>query len=177
MLTELRRTISKHGHDGYPRKIIRAMRLLGKPLAFEDEELEQLADMRYQDRLAFALLSLLFPFVNLRHQFHVDHIFPQAQFTARRLKRAGVPDEKLDDFISRRDGLANLQLLPGAENIEKRTKMPSKWLSEKYPDNRARREYKRNHLLDDLPDSMIEFGAFHDARRERLKKKIGDLLG
>ena len=73
LLTELRRTIKKHGHDGYPRQTIRAMRLLGKSLVFEHEELEQLVDMRYQERLAFALLSLLFPFVDLRNQFHVDH--------------------------------------------------------------------------------------------------------
>lgn len=177
LLTDLRRTISKHGHSDYPRQIFRTMRRRGKSLAFEDEELEQLADMSYRDGHVFALLSLLFPFVDLRHQFHVDHIFPQARFTARRLKRAGVSDEKLDDFISRRDGLANLQLLQGAENIEKRAKMPSEWLSEQFPRNRDRREYERNHLLGDVPDSMTEFGAFHDARRKRLKQKIGDLLG
>ena len=172
LLTDLRRVISKHGNDSYPRQTIRAMRLLGKPLAFEDEEFEQLADMRYQDRLAFALLSLLFPFVDLRHQFHVDHIFPQARFTARRLKRAGVPDEKLDDFISCKDGLANLQLLHGAENfIEKRAKMPSEWLSEQFPKNRDRREYERNHLLGDVPDSMIEFGAGSTTRGENGSRK------
>ena len=177
LLTDLRRTISKHGHDGYPDQIMRTMRRRGKSLAFEDEELEQLADMRYQNQLTFALLSLLFPFVDLRHQFHVDHIFPKARFTAPRLKRAGVPDEKLDDFISCKDGLANLQLLPGAENIEKRAKMPSKWLSEQYPDNRARRGYERDHLLADVPDSIVEFDAFYNTRRARLKAKIGKLLG
>ena len=177
LLTDLRRTISKHGHDGYPGQIIGTMRRRGKSLAFEDEELEQLADMRYQNQLTFALLSLLFPFVDLRHQFHVDHIFPKARFTAPRLKRAGVPDEKLDDFISCKDGLANLQLLPGAENIEKRAKMPSKWLSEQYPDNRARRGYERDHLLADVPDSIVEFDAFYNTRRARLKERIGKLLG
>ena len=177
LLTELRRIIRKHGHDGYPRQTIRAMRLLGKPLVFENEELEQLVDMRYQERLAFALLSLLFPFVDLRNQFHVDHIFPQARFTQRGLKRVGVSDEKLDDFIQRRDALANLQLLQGAENIEKRDKMPSKWLSIQYPDNEARREYQRDHLLGDVPDSIVEFDVFCDARRRRLKKRLRELLG
>lgn len=177
LLTALRRTISRHGHDGYPRRTIRAMRRLGKSLAFEDEELEQLADMRYQNQLTFALLSLLFPFVDLRHQFHVDHFFPKAQFTARKLKRAGVPNEKLDDFIACKDGLANLQLLPGAENIEKGAKMPSRWLSEQYPDNSARQGYKRDHLLADVPDSIVEFDAFYNTRRARLKEKIGELLG
>ena len=34
--------------------------------------------MRYGNRLTFALLSLLFPEVDLRNQFHLDHIFPSA---------------------------------------------------------------------------------------------------
>ena len=83
----------------------------------------------------------------------------------------------MEDFISCRHGLANLQLLSGAENIEKRTKMPSRWLSEQYPDNRARREYERNHLLGEVPDSMVEFDAFYNERRARLKERIGRLLG
>ena len=177
LLTGLRRTISKHGHDGYPHQIIKTMRRLGKSIVFEDEEIEQLADMRYQDRLAFALLSLLFPFVDLRHQFHVDHIFPQARFTRSKLKRAGVSDDKLDDFILRKDELANLQLLEGAENIEKRAKMPSKWLSEQFPNEDARRNYQRIHLLGNVSDSIVGFDAFHDARRARLKERIRELLG
>lgn len=177
LLTNLRRTISKHGGDRYPERIHETMRRTGKSLAFEDEELEQLADMRYQDRLAFALLSLLFSFVDLRHQFHVDHIFPQARFTRTKLKGAGVPAEKLEEFILRKDRLANLQLLQGAENIEKRTRMPSEWLSEQYPNATDRQEYQRNHLLGDIPDSIVEFEAFHDTRRALLKESIGKLLG
>ena len=53
----------------------------GRQLVFDEEEIEDLADMRYGDRLTFALLSLLFPFVDLRNQFHLDHIFPAARFT------------------------------------------------------------------------------------------------
>ena len=60
----------------------------GRELEFNDEEVEDLADMRYGNRLTFALLSLLFPFVNLRDNFHVDHIFPAARLTDRRLKEA-----------------------------------------------------------------------------------------
>ena len=35
-----------------------------------------LADMRYGNRLTFALLSFLVPSVDLKNKFHVDHIFP-----------------------------------------------------------------------------------------------------
>ena len=177
LLTELRGTIRRNSDDGFPNRIYRTMRRAGKSLAFEDEDIEELVDMRYQDRLAFALLSLMFPFVDLRHQFHVDHFFPQARFSSSKLKRAGVPEEKLDDFIDRKDRLANLQLLQGAENIEKRAKLPSKWLSEQFPDDEARREYRRSHLLGTVPESIVDFDTFYDKRRARLKEKIEKLLG
>ena len=85
----------------------------GRQLVFDDEEIEDLADMRYGDRLTFALLSLLFPFIDLRNQFHVDHIFPAARFTDSRLKCANVPDEKIPEFKDFSDRLANLQTPPG----------------------------------------------------------------
>lgn len=94
-----------------------------------------------------------------------------------KLKRADVSEEKLDDFILRKDELANLQLLEGAENIEKRAKMPSKWLSEQFPNEDARGEYQRIHLLGKAPDSIAGFDTFHEARKAGLKKRIRELLG
>ena len=119
LLTELRRTIRQHGDDRFPQRIMRTMRQAGKSIAFGDEELDQLVDMRYQDRLTFALLSLLFPFVDLRQQYHVDHIFPRTRFSPSKLRRVGVPDGEIDQFVQRRDGLPNLQLLAGTANVEK----------------------------------------------------------
>ncbi len=110
----------------------------GGNLLFDEEEIEDLADMRYGDRLTFALLSLLFPFVDLRNQFHVDHIFPAAQFTDRRLEDACVPNDKITDFKQRKDGLANLQLLQGAVNTEKGATMPAKWLSATHTNGASR---------------------------------------
>ncbi len=137
LLTALRRVIRENNENGgnnFPVVRIREeMARRGRSLVFEGEEVEELADMRYGDPLTFALLSLLFPFVDLRNQFHIDHIFPRARFTKRRLASAGVPQEMTDDFIWHRDGLANLQLLQGAENNEKRAKMPNEWLRQSDP--------------------------------------------
>ena len=144
---------------------------------FDDEEIEDLVDMRYGDRLTFALLSLLFPFVDLRNQFHVDHIFPATRFTERRLQDAGVPDERIPDFKDLKDRLANLQLLQGALNIEKRGTMPAAWLAETHNNDASRLEYQERHLLGHVPDSIGEFETFYEDRRERLKDTIRDLLG
>ena len=177
LLTNLRGEIRANDTGGFPDSIYGTMRTAGKSLSFEEEEIEELLDMRYQDRLTFALMCLLFPFVDLRHQFHIDHIFPRARFSSTRLKCEGVPVEKVNDFADRMDRLANLQLLQGAENIEKQDMLPTKWLSGQFPHGESGWEYRRNHLLEGIPESIVEFDAFYDQRRTRLKERIERLLG
>ena len=178
LLTGLRRTLAESDFVAFPVARIREeMARRGRELEFHDEEIEDLVDMRINDRLTFALLSLLFPFVDLRYQFHVDHIFPSARFSNRRLKEAGVSEEELSSFRERKDGLANLQLLDGAMNMEKNAAMPAVWLSKIHTDETSRRVYEELHLLGDVPESITEFTTFFDARRERLKEEIKQLLG
>ena len=178
LLTGLRRIIGESGTGAFPvARIYVEMARRGRELEFNDEEVEELADMQYGNRLTFALLSLLFPFVTLRDNFHVDHIFPSARFTDRRLKDAGVAEDEIACFRERKDGLANLQLLQGAVNTEKNATMPAEWLSRTYKDDTSRRVYQELHLLGDVPDSITEFDTFYDARRERLKERIRELLG
>lgn len=59
----------------------------GKSLSFEAPEIEDLLHIEYGDRRLFPLLSLLFPFVDLRNQFHVDHIHPGTRRVRRRTGR------------------------------------------------------------------------------------------
>ena len=178
LLTALRQVIQENGSDAFPVGPIRQeMARRGRSLVFEDEELEELVDMQYSNRLTFALLSLIFPFIDLRNQFHVDHVFPKARFTEQSLKTAGVLDNKINDFIQCKDRLANLQLLQGAENLQKHDKMPAEWLSQTKPDYASRQEYKDHHLLGDIPKNITEFDNFYGARRARLKERIEQLLG
>ena len=176
-LTDLRRVIRGSLSPAFPdTAIYEAMARRGRQLAFSDEEIEDLADLRYSDRLTFALLSMLFPFVDLRNQFHVDHIFPAARFSRRRLLDAGVPEGDVDAFIECKDLLGNLQLLQGAMNTEKNAKMPADWLSETFPDDSTRSGYMESHALGHVPANITEFDTFFEARRERLKVWIGELL-
>ena len=178
LLTALRTVVGESGSDVFPvAQIGEEMAPRGRSFVFQDEEIEELADMRYGNRLTFALLSLLFPSVDLRNQFHLDHIFPSARFTVRALKDAGVPEDKIDLWVQNKDGLANLQLLPGPENNEKQAMMPSEWLSQRYGDLGSRKEYQERHLMGEVPDSITEFNTFYKARRARLREEIKRLLG
>ena len=148
-----------------------------KKLEFSKEEIEDIADMKFGDGRLFALLILLFPFVDVSsHHFHVDHVFPKSRFTRTRLEKTGITSERVEQYADWADRLANLQLLDGDTNNEKRATMPHEWVQDRYPDNQTRRNYLEQYLLDELPEGFSGFGAWYEARRERLKERIGELL-
>ncbi len=177
LLMYLRDTIRSHGQKGFPTDEIEGqMARRGKPLVFEDEEVEELVELRYGDRRTFALLSLLFPFVDFRNHFHVDHIFPRAHFAKPRLRKAGLSEDEAERFQEMRDRLANLQLLDGAANVEKQQTLPAEWLRRMFPDPASRSSYSGNHFLGHVPEEIGEFAAFYQTRREQLRGKIARLL-
>ena len=88
MLTALRSTIREGGFTAFPEQALQeTMAKRGKALLFGEEEIDDLADLPYSDRRTFLLLSLLYPFVDLSNQFHVDHVFPASRFTYAKLKK------------------------------------------------------------------------------------------
>ena len=177
LLTALRAVIREAGTNDFPVEELReAMARRGKSLVFEPEEIEELADMAYGDRRLFPLLSFLFPFVDLRNHFHIDHVFPASRITAKKLRDVGIPDEEHEVFQARRDKLANLQLLGSELNNEKRAKLPSEWLVATYPDEATRQDHCERHLLGDVPPDIAGFPKFVEARRARLHARIAEMI-
>jgi hypothetical protein len=178
LLTALRKVIREDAADGFPAaRLGEEMARRGRELVFNDEEVEELADTEYRSQRVFALLSLIFPFVDPGKLFHVDHIFPTAKFTKRKLREAHVPEGKIEEYRERANRLGNLQLLPGAVNNEKSAAMPAEWLARAYPDEGRRRSHARNHLLGAVPAKMTGFVEFYKARRKCLVEEIKRLLG
>jgi hypothetical protein len=177
LLTMLRETIKDHGQATFPvAELELNMARRGKALTFEDEELEELVELKYGESRTFALLSLLFPFIDFHNHFHVDHIFPRARFAKTRLRKAGLSENDIDLCQDLRDGLANLQLLDGSANIEKQQAMPAEWLLKMYPHEDGRNSYCEKHLLGEVPEEMPGFAKFFEARKDRLRERVGQLL-
>lgn len=178
LLTALRETIINHGGNEFPSdKLEEVMARRGKSLHFNQEEISDLVEMQYGDKRLFAMLALLFPFVDVKNHFHIDHVFPRSRFTKSKLKKAGVLDEDIECFQEMVNGLPNLQLLEGNENIEKQALMPAIWIQDAYPTDSSRTNYCENHRLGSIPVSITEFRAFYEARRELLRIRIVELLG
>ena len=177
LLTALREVIAQNGKEAFPSEALRyAMAQRGKSLSFEEAEIDDLLHLQYGDRRVFPLLSLLFPFIDFHNQFHVDHVYPRSRFTRKRLIKAGVDEGAVEEMERRADELPNLQLLEGAANNEKRASMPGSWLAKHHPNETAARNYSENHLLGTLGEEIETFDAFYQARRERLREKLVELL-
>jgi hypothetical protein len=177
LLTTLRRAIRESPPDRFPLDALeREMLLLGKSLVFQPEEIEDLLDTPYGNRRVFPLLSLLYPGIEVRGQFHEDHVFPKSRFTRRRLSEAGVPNDQIESYLDMTNRLPNLQLLPGAVNVSKLAELPLKWAVSQYPREAERNAYLAMHDLDGLPPDLLDFARFYSVRRERMRVRLSKLL-
>lgn len=179
LLTALRDVLRNKSDDRFPvGALVSAMAQRGRSLAFTEEEVDDLADMEISDRRAFAMLSLLFPFINVRdHHFHIDHVFPKSLFTRPRLHNAGVNEEEVDSFMECVNRVGNLQLMDGVMNNEKRAKLPTTWIREHFEkDEEGRKHYQSQYVLDELPENLNEFLHFYNTRRRRLRDRIEQLV-
>lgn len=178
LLTALREVIQSNGAQEFPVEQLRhLMSQRGKSLTFEPAEIEDLLHMEYGDKRTFPLLSLLFPFVDLRNQFHVDHVFPISRFSAAKLQRQGYIETQANLLARHADSLPNLQLLDGAINNEKRAALPAAWLAAHFPDPVNQQHYCTNHELGSVPTDISGFDTFYSARQDRLRVRLNDLLG
>ena len=149
------------------------MRARGKSLAFEEEEIEDLVESK--DR-TFALLSVLYPFVDLQsNRFHIDHMFPKSRFTRARLRQAGVAEECIPEFLDRVNRLPNLQLLTGEVNESKRDRLPHEWIANTF-DSEGGSDFASRYDLGEIPTEITGFNAFYEARRDRLHHRLRGLL-
>ncbi|MFC3167809.1 DUF262 domain-containing protein [Paracoccus fontiphilus] len=177
LLTALREVIKKEGEAGFPAdQLARRMAQRGKPLSFGEDEIEELLEMQYGDKRVLLLLSLLFPFVDMRNQFHVDHIFPISQFTKSKLSHLSLKKGEVEDLRWYANTIANLQLLEGQLNTEKHAKLPAAWLEEAFSKKGERKAYCDRHDLGNVPSEIKDFRKFADTRRAVFRAKLTEAL-
>ncbi|MEU4477743.1 DUF262 domain-containing protein [Micromonospora sp. NPDC023966] len=177
LLGGLRAVLDAEARNGFPRASLeRELSRQGKALRFDPLELDDLLDLKYGATKTFSLLALLYPGIDVRNAFHLDHVYPKSRFTAARLRAAGIPEDDIPTYLDRVDRLANLQLLEGTENVDKRAALPSEWVRRAYPDAAARSGYLVRNDLADLPP-LSDFLSFYDQRRALMRERLLQLLG
>ena len=177
LLTGIRSVIQKSDGKVFPvEKIEALMTSRGKSLKFEEEEIEELAELEYGNKRTYALLSVLFSGFDFSHHFHVDHIYPKSLFSKKLLRQEGLNEEQIERHQTLVNSLANLQLLEGTINNEKRQKMPADWYKLIWPDETARNLHLERQAITYLPESLLDFEQFCFQRKETLISRINQVL-
>ena len=171
------REILKSNTTEFPLAAIRdRFRGTTKSLEFTDDDVDNLLHSKYGDGYTFSTLVLLYPTLDLRNKFHVDHIFPRSFFTRAKLLKRGISPGDVDSFIEQGDQLPNFQLLEGIPNQEKSDSDFGEWLKRSFPGDQERADYMAKHYIPDVPLSVLNFPEFAEKRRMLLKSKFAELL-
>ncbi len=147
-----------------------------KSLAFSTDDIEALLDTKYGQSYTFSILALLYPTLDFRNSFHIDHIHPRSFFTKARLAKRGVLDEHTQFYFEHVDMLPNLQLLEGVPNQEKNDAEPADWLHEAYPSKQSRHSFMERNYIPDVDLDFKEFPKFFKDRRALIFQELIRLL-
>jgi len=147
-----------------------------KSLVFDDDAIEKLLFYEYGEGYTFSTLALLYPALDFKNKFHIDHIFPRSFFTRKKLLKKGIQESKIEYYLASFDYLANLQLLPGMANEEKSDTDFEEWLYRTYPNEQDRKDYMAKHYIPDIDLSFGNFENFMVKREESMTEKFRAIL-
>jgi uncharacterized protein with ParB-like and HNH nuclease domain len=176
VLRPLRQVIERHNDEFPLNDIVEEFRGKPKSLVFNEDEIQNLFAYYYGSAYTFSTLAVLYPTLDFRNKFHLDHIYPRSSFKRRSLLKRGIPENIIGFYLDEVDYLANLQLLEGAENIEKRDKDFKDWLEQTYPTPQARRDFMAKHYIPDVDLSLGNFERFIVERKKLMLAKFESLL-
>ena len=176
VLRAIRRVIADH-YDHFPIvSIFDTLRPTAKSMSFDEGQLEGLLGYQYGQPYTFTVLTLIYPWLNFEHHFHIDHIFPRSMFTEKELERREIPREHWHRWLDHVNDLANLQLLQGIANQEKADKEFEAWLQSSQETPLEMTAYRELHMIPDVDLSFGNFPNFLEAREQAIKKRLADLL-
>jgi hypothetical protein len=145
-------------------------------LSFTKEDIDSLLEIRYGQSYAFSVLALLYPTLDFRNTFHMDHIHPRSRLTKARLSMLGISGDVVSFCIDNVDLLPNLQLIEGIPNQEKNDADFSDWLNRAFK-GKAREAYlERNYIPDSVGLGLGDFQEFFNERKQLQFNALSQLL-
>lgn len=161
--------IIKGSHDEFPLDAIsEKFRGTNRDILFTDDSINNLLWSKYGGGETLIVMSLLYPWANLKNNFHIDHIHPKTAFTKNKLTKMGVEGKQAEFFLSNFNYLGNLQLLEEVPNKEKNASSFEAWIVEQYSDTDQRMDYMKKHYIPDVDFAFENFEEFFTEREKLL---------
>lgn len=153
-------------------KIIDRFKGTNRSLIFTDDDISNLLYAKYGQGITMVIVSVLYPWADMRNHFHIDHMYPRSKFTRKQLKQHGLTDEQVEFALKNYNYLGNLQLLEAIPNIEKSSRDFDTWLKDAIPAE-ALDGYKAKHLIPaDIELTYANFQQFLAAREDLITQKL-----
>ena len=171
----IREVVLKNESNNFPLDKIKEelKKIPGKSINFSEEEIDNLSWNEYGDNTIFSVLQLLYPNLDYRNNFHIDHIYPKSKFNEKYLKKQNIDVNDLwnPNYI------ANLQLLEGSQNLEKSNKEFKDWLEEQDFSEEERKDYfKKNYIPENIELTFKNYNEFFETREKLLLKQLKKIL-
>lgn len=148
-----------------------------KSVLFTDDDIDNLLYYKYGQGYTFSVLYFLYPTVDFRNRFHVDHIHPKSHFTKAKLLKHGIPESDIEYYLEHVNSLPNLQLLEGVPNQEKSDSDFLKWFEKTYHTSEQKSKYIEHHNFPECDFSLENFKEFIENRKELLRKRLAEVIG
>lgn len=176
-LKPIREIIKNTEDNGFPlQKIKERFKGTNRSLTFTDDDITNLLFAKYGKGNTTVIMSVLYPWADMRNHFHIDHMYPKSLFTRKQLAKKGLDEEDIEFAIENFNYLANLQLLESIPNIEKSNQDFDQWINKTVPPE-AISDYKEKHLIpQNIALTFMNFKEFFTKREELIAEKLRNEL-
>ena len=173
-LKPIREIIRSHSMDRhFPlNEIKERFKGTNRSLIFIDDDISNLLWAKYGQGITVVIMSVLYPWADMKNHFHIDHMYPKSKFTHKQLKKHGLTDEEIEFALKNYNYLGNLQLLEAIPNIEKSNCDFDTWLHSTIP-MESLQDYKLKHLIPtDMDLTYTNFQKFLSEREDLIVDKL-----
>lgn len=178
VLRPIRDILKSNGTNDFPTdQIIDKFKGTNKSIQFTEDDIDEyLLKLKYGKSETLSTLMLLYPSLDFSNKFHEDHMYPKSKFTKIYLRKMGVAEDKLDEFIDSVNDISNLQLLAAQLNEEKLATDFDKWFNLQYVTKNDKIQYRTVNYLPDMDYTYVNYPVFIKERRKLLKAQMIKVL-
>lgn len=179
VLRPLRRVIRENGTANFPlQSIIDEFKGTSKTLVFTEDDIDELMSLSYNNKQdVLTALMLIYPGLDYRNEFDIDHMYPKSKFTKKTLAEKGVDPDRIDIYMGMVNNIANLQLLQKINNrVDKKDTDFDEWFENSFPTKEQQASFALLNYLPEMKYSYANFETFIGRRKDLIRNEFRKIL-